>query len=255
MDTTTTETPILRRIQNRFGIEGEILPGTGLKEYDIPERLHIRRMGYTFEFSEKLGSSWYLSSGQGIRIFTIGIKSNLYSSWYDKQYKYLDVTCDDDLLWEWIDSKIKDIINPNSCCKLVTDIVISNVLFDDLRKKWKDICYSYKSVINKAFPSHKHGMFRCPSIIYHYDDMFDEKFDMQVIDMKLPILTPDQPVKSIILQVRSNGTMWITTRELTQGEPPLLINIEKEVEVKSVDEIKDKMEELYGEYVKEWCTT
>lgn len=239
---------ILTRIENEIlkknNIKYSYIEGTGIREYDEPDKLVFKCNSYQVELSIKLGSSWYISNGSGIRIFTIGIKRGKFDRFYTKSYRYLDVTCDDDLLIKWIKSMIPITIKSS---------IITNDLLECIKSNWKNTCSKVTDILNKSILTYKHGIVKTPKITYHYDDMFDEVFDMEIVEIKLPTVSSDQAIKSIIFQVRKNNLegnieLYMNLRSLTQDNPPLLINISNEIKIDK-DNIGNVIKSEFKKYI------
>lgn len=239
---------ILKRVRDEiiYGLNPSYVEGTGEKEYDEPDKLVVRTGKDVIEFSIKLGSSWYISNGEGIRIFTIGLKQT-HAKFYTRSFRYLDVTCDDELLLKWVKSITSNVFNKFNS-------KISEDLLGTIKACWKKQCNHVTGIINK-FPEYHFGMVKTPKIVYHYDDMFDDVFNMEVIELRYPVVSSDQAIKSMIIQVRDNKVKgeveyYYNLRSLTTDNPPLLIGISKEIKIEK-DDFENIIESEFNNYIRE----
>lgn len=239
---------ILKKISiklEKSGVDYQYEQGSGNLEYDTPDTLILRSGRYEVHVSCKLGSSWYLSTGSGIRIATVGFKEFSRSPWYAWSYRYLDITSDDDHLVDWVMKTIKKTTIPK----------YSPVSWERVKSDWRSVCHDVSRILCEELPNtFTRGMIKSPKIEYRHDDMFDEIFDMSVLEIKFPRVDPKQPIKSLIFQERryDNGEVriFMNLRYLTPNDPPLLISISNEVEVPRSG-TRDIVDEEFKKYIRE----
>ena len=79
---------IKEQVKKEKGINSVFTEGDGT-EYGVPDRLEFSdsRYGKYFTLDAKIGSSWYMSGCQGVRLLGLSFKSHPRVQWADFQYK------------------------------------------------------------------------------------------------------------------------------------------------------------------------
>lgn len=232
---------IKEQVKKEKGINSVFTEGDGT-EYGVPDRLEFSdsRYGKYFTLDAKIGSSWYMSGCQGVRLLGLSFKSHPRVQWADFQYKLVDVTGDyNTTIWPWFkyhfnEPSLDESLNNRVC--MIQDLLTKGNLKSKTSKfsNYHRLFWKVWAFPNKIYP-------RSPKIQYRFEDV-DEGYEFRVIDMVLYPLTanPKEEKTSLIIQVRkdlydNHETLMYTIRRFTTADPPVLLSIEKEKEVGQLD--------------------